>query len=373
MTTQHRADGGTDGGGSPWERVPAKVHEDLWEALRQGDEYTASGVVLDAVDAGVSVEDVLLGLIAPVQERIGAEWAANRITVAQEHTATAVNERVMAALAHHPAYRPPPPHRGRITVACVDGEWHSLPARLVAEVLRRRGWDVGFLGAHVPTPHLVADLHASAPRAVALSCSMPRHLPTAHRVVAACQAAGFPVLAGGRAFGPDGRHARTLGADGWAPNAQGAAEVLESGLAGSLPRPAHRPVDDLPHLADQEYSTVTRARQRLVRETLAALEDRFPPMRAYDDVQRERTAEDVAHVVDHLAAALYVDDDELFTSFVSWTADVLTTRGVPAESLDPTLDLLAAHLPDATPRAHRVLAAGRTALTTGLRPRPTAT
>jgi methanogenic corrinoid protein MtbC1 len=364
MTTHHHRTDGTTGtatvGAGPGGGVTQEVHERLWAALRDGDEYTASGVVMDAVEAGASVEEVLLDLIAPVQARIGAEWAANRITVAQEHTATAVNERVMAVLAH--THRPPAPHRGRITVACVDGEWHALPARLVAEVLRRRGWEVGFLGAHVPTPHLVAELHARAPRAVALSCSMPRHLPVAHRVVTACQAAGFPVLAGGRAFGPDGHHARALGADGWAPDARGAARVLESGLAGSLPRPAHQPVEDLPHLADQEYAAVTRARQRLVRQTLAGLADRFAPMREYTDTQRDRTAEDVAQVVDHLAAALYVDDDVLFSSFISWTADVLGARGVPAMSLDPTLDLLAATLPGGTPRAHRILTAGRTEL-----------
>ncbi|MEU6158972.1 cobalamin-dependent protein [Streptomyces sp. NPDC047130] len=363
MTQRHSEDRGAAPAQAPWEKVPLDVHERLWEALREGDEYTASGVVLDAVEDGLSVEDALLGLIAPAQVRIGAEWAANRITVAQEHTATAVNERVMAALAHHPAHRPPAPHLGRITVACVDGEWHALPARLVAEVLRRRGWEVGFLGAHVPTAHLVADLHASAPRAVALSCSLPRHLPTAHRVVAACQDAGFPVLAGGRAFGTDGRYARALGADGWAPDALGAADVLASGLAGSLPRPGHRPVDDLPHLADQEYAVVSRARQELVRSALAGLEERFPPMRTYSDVQRDRTAEDVAQIVDHLAAAVYVDDDALFTEFLTWTAEVLAARGVPAAGLIPTLDLLAAALPPGTPRARRVLAAGDRALT----------
>jgi hypothetical protein len=67
-------------------------------------------------------------------------------------------------------------------------------------------------------------------------------------------------------------------------------------------------------------------------------------------------------VVEHLTSALYVDDDALFTDFITWTAEVLTARGVPALSLGPTLDLLAAHLPSGAPRAHRVLTAGREAL-----------
>ena len=77
----------------------------------------------------------------------------------------------------------------------MDGEWHALPARLLSEVLRLRGWQVDFLGAQVPTPHLIAHLHQFGPDAVALSCMIPTRLPTAHAAITACQAAGVSVLA----------------------------------------------------------------------------------------------------------------------------------------------------------------------------------
>lgn len=235
------------------------------------------------------------------------------------------------------------------------------PARLLAEVLRLRGWRVDFLGAHVPTPHLIAHLHRTGPRAVALSSSIPTHLPTAHMAVTACQAAGVPVIAGGAAFGPDGRYARALGADGWAPDARGAAAVLERGLDRPGPPAVHRTVDHLPHLADQEYTIVAGTTHQLVKQTLADLEERFEPLRGYTERQRRHTAEDLAHIVEYLATSLYVADDELFTRFVLWTADILTARRVPARSLDPALDLLARQLKD-FPRACRTLARAREAL-----------
>ncbi|MBH0246509.1 cobalamin-dependent protein, partial [Streptomyces cavourensis] len=185
---------------------------DLWAAVTGRDEYRAADLVLTALDAGISAETVLLDVIAPVQARVGRAWQADRLTVAQEHAATAIAERVIAALAHHPAHRPAP-YGGRITVACVDQEWHALPARLLAEVLTLRGWRVDFLGAQVPTPHLVTHLHNTGADAVALSSSLATRLPTAHSAITACQAVGVPVLAGGAAFGPDGRYARLLGAD----------------------------------------------------------------------------------------------------------------------------------------------------------------
>ena len=340
----------------------ALTRERLWGAVLDGDEYAAGATAFAAVDAGTPVEDVLLEVIAPVQRRIGTEWAANRITVAQEHAATAINDRVIAALAHHPAGRREAT-AGRVTVACVDGEWHALPARLFAEVLRLRGWHVDFLGAQVPTPHLIAHLHQHAPDAVALSCSIPTRLPTAHAAITACQAAGTPVLAGGAAFGHDGRYARMLRADAWAPDARTAADLMADGFAGGRRAANHQPVDDLPHLADQEYTYVRTTASRMVEATVLGVEERFPAMRSYSEQQRQHTVEDIAHIVDFLAAALYTDDDELFAGFITWTSGILAARGVPAGSLRPALDLLGSQLRD-FPRSQRLLQAARTALTT---------
>ncbi|MER6693855.1 cobalamin B12-binding domain-containing protein [Streptomyces minutiscleroticus] len=327
--------------------------ERLWEAVSDGDEYAALDLAEEILDSGVDAESFLLDFVGAVQRRVGEEWAADRISVAQEHAATAVNERVVAALARHPAARPRTPGRGRIAVACVDGEWHALPARLVAEVLRLRGWQVDYLGAQVPTPHLIRHLHRTGPDVVALSGSLPTRLPTAHATITACQAASIPVIVGGAAFGPDGRYARLLGADHWAADARGAADHLaEHGLR--TPRPAHAPLDDLPHLADQEYTLVSRSSPQLVRAVLAGMEERFPQLREYTDLQRQHTAEDIAHIVDFLAVALYVDDGELLTGFMTWTAEVLAARGVPHRSLLPALDLLSDRLTD-FPRAAALL------------------
>ena len=343
------------------------LRERLWGAVIDRDEYAAVATVFAAVEAGVAPEDVLLDVIARVQHRIGTEWAANRISVAQEHAATAINDRVIAALSHHPACSRSA-HAGRVTVACVDGEWHALPARLLAEVLRLRGWDVDFLGAQVPTPHLIAHLHQHGPDAVALSCSIPTRLPTAHAAITACQAAGVPVLAGGAAFGADGRYARLLGADAWAPDARAAAGRLGQGFERPRLGATHQPIDDLPHLEDQEYTMVSATAAQLVKATVDDLADRFPAMRAYTDLQRHHTTEDIAHIVDFLATALYTDDDDLFTGFIAWTAEILAARGVPAASLHPALDLLAAQLKD-FPRTQRMLHAAIDSLT----PTPTPT
>jgi methanogenic corrinoid protein MtbC1 len=339
--------------------------QDLWDAVIDGDEYRAREVVLSALDLGVSRESVLLDVIGAVQRRVGQAWADARIGVAEEHAATAINERVIGTL---PPSRPSG-ELGRITVACVDGEWHALPARLLSEVLALRGFRVDYLGAQVPTQHLITHLHRTGPDAVALSGSLATRLPTAHATITACQAAGVPVIAGGAAFGPDGRYARLLGAEAWAADARTAADQL---AARPLPRPKppHLVVDDLPHLADQEYTMVSRTVAQLVKATLTGLESRLPAVRGYSEAQRQHTAEDIRHIVEFLATALYISDTELFTSFLGWTADILAARSVPADTLLPTLELLSAELRD-FPRASALLTAAHTRLAGSVHGGPT--
>ena len=327
--------------------------ERLWAAVVDGDQFAASEAVISAYEGGMSAEDVLLDVIGAVQRRVGVEWAANRLSVAQEHAATAINDRVITVLTQ--LCPRPAQSRGRVTVTCVDGEWHALPARLLAETLTLRGFRVDYLGAQVPTPHLITHLHRTGADAVALSSSIATRLPTAHATITACQATGTPVIAGGAAFGPDGRYATQLGADAWEPNARAAADRL---AAGPLPRPELGLTDVLPHLADQEYTMVCRTSAQLVKAVFTGLDDRYPAMRSYTEAQRSRTAEDIAHIVEFLATGLYVDDDDLFTGFIAWTGDILAARGVPAASLLPTLELLGGELRD-FPRATRLLAAAR--------------
>ncbi|MCZ4119793.1 cobalamin-dependent protein [Streptomyces sp. H39-S7] len=341
--------------------------QEFFTALADMDEYRATDIVHRAADSGLTRQQILLQVIAPAQAQVGEEWAAGRFTVAREHAATAISDRAIAALGRHRAGAERGT-RGRVTVACVDGEWHALPARLVAETLQLRGWQVDFLGAHVPTAHLIAHLHATGPDAVALSCSLATRLPTAHATITACQAAGVPVLVGGAAFGTDGRFAKLLGADAWAPDADSAAARLEE------PGPVQLPYPDLgghftalPHLADQEYTLLSRSRRQLTEHTMTGLQDKVPAMSAYTEQQREHTREDVGHIVDFLIAAVYVDQAQVLGDFLAWTSAILEARNVPARSLLAALDVIAAQLRD-FPRTLAIIDAARSAVTTTSRP-----
>ncbi|MER7459618.1 cobalamin-dependent protein [Micromonospora sp. NPDC126480] len=334
---------------------PAAAWFQYLHCLAEADEYAAIDVATGLLDAGVSAERVLLDLVAPAQAEVGERWARNEWSVAQEHAATHISERVVAAVA---AYADPRPTGGRVVVACLDGEWHALPPRLVAEVLRLRGWQVTFLGASVPAAHLVSYLHRHDAHAVALACALPMRLPHAHRMIEACRRSDVPVVVGGRGFGADGRWARQLGV-AWAPDAPTAADLVADERALRATPPA-----ELSHLADDEYASLVKRRGELIESGLAELRDRMPATRDYTPAQLDSTVSDLGYIVDFLAAALYVDDGSLFTEFVDWLVDILTSRRVPAAAVGLTLGHFAAELRD-FPRAARFLAAGRAVTTAG--------
>jgi methanogenic corrinoid protein MtbC1 len=139
----------------------------------RGDRRAALHFVDRLVHEGHSVADIQQHVIAAAQRQIGRMWEESRIGVAQEHMATAISQLALAQLYR---YAQPLPARGRkVVVACVEGELHEFPARLVADALDLAGYDTRFLGADVPTGSLLAVLEQESPNLLALSITMPFH------------------------------------------------------------------------------------------------------------------------------------------------------------------------------------------------------
>lgn len=171
-----------------------------------GDRREALRLVLDeGLAAGIAVPVLELDVIRAAQREVGRLWEENRISVAQEHVATAISQLVLAHL-----YRdlPRAAARGRsVAVACVEGELHDLGARMVADFLEMDGYDVDFLGANVPSESLVAHVRERRPDLVALSATMAHHLPALQTVLGRlCDTMGgdYPVAVGGGALAAGG-------------------------------------------------------------------------------------------------------------------------------------------------------------------------
>lgn len=204
------------------------------DRLLAGDASGAWLIAENALLAG-RPQDVYLQIVGPSLRTIGDQWESGRITVADEHRATAVALGLMGRLG--PLFgRRGRRRSGSVLLAGAETDPHVIPVLMVGDLLRAEGFDIIQLGADVPVEHLVALATTVEPLAVGLSVS------TDHALVHAGRAAtqlhdrlpGVQVLVGGPAVTSEAT-ARAAGADGWATDASGAAELvlrLAGGAAG---------------------------------------------------------------------------------------------------------------------------------------------
>jgi MerR family transcriptional regulator, light-induced transcriptional regulator len=136
---------------------PAQADQ-LYAAITGGQE-TRARHWLARLAAGATLTDLCEHVIAPALRRIGEDWAAGRVSIAQEHRASAICERLIAQHTAQPPGRP----RGCAVVTTPPGERHALPALIAAACLRQDHWHVHHLAADLPIPEvtrLAADVNA---------------------------------------------------------------------------------------------------------------------------------------------------------------------------------------------------------------------
>jgi methanogenic corrinoid protein MtbC1 len=139
-------------------------------AFYAGDIEFALTIVRAAGDAIAAVA-VLDDVLAPAMHDIGALWERNEITVADEHLATAMGQRLLTAIA--PALIvAPASSRETILLATPASERHTMGLLMANDVLYGAGYDTVLLGAGVPDVALGAALERHRPSVVGLSATM---------------------------------------------------------------------------------------------------------------------------------------------------------------------------------------------------------
>jgi len=213
MRESSRESGGTDTSGS---RVAglASLRARYLAAQLAGDRGEAQRIVVDdGLGEGFTVDELQAAVIEQAQKEIGRLWEQDRISVAEEHLATAISQVVLSQLFVRGKLEP---RNGRkVVVACVQGELHDFPARLVADALDRAGFEVRFLGSDVPTDSLCALVEKEKPALLALSVTMSFNLANVAAVTRAVRAGGqrLMIAVGGHALGETSLSADELGAD----------------------------------------------------------------------------------------------------------------------------------------------------------------
>ncbi len=203
------------------------------DALLKADRRTAWQLIMEAVEQGVSIKSLYRDVFERVQREVGRLWQTNRINVAQEHFCTAVTQMIMSQL--YPYLFSGQRKDLRAITCCISGELHELGARMVADYLEMEGWDSYYFGANTPVESVVRSVQDLCPHVVAISATMTFHVSRVATLVQTLRELDggkrLRIMVGGYPFNIAPELWRTIGADGYAPDAEGAIAVAHELVA----------------------------------------------------------------------------------------------------------------------------------------------
>jgi hypothetical protein len=313
--------------------IPAETADLYWRDAFAGRGKEASRVALALLDDGMSSDDIVNDLLASAQRAVGERWLHNECTVADEHLVSGATQKALDAVA---LSIDPTATDGLIVVACAEGDWHSLPAQMLAELLRA---------------HVLSLLDRRPPDALAVSCNLPIFFTGVTRLADVAHGHGVPVIAGGRALGDGPDRALRLGADGWASRIDGALTVLRD-WQRNPPTLATDPIR-----LDPRALQLERRAPEVGASAYVALAAAYPDMGTYNADQLARTSEDLVYITRFIAAGRLVDDPTVVSEFFAWLVNLLTARGIPAGAVTAGLRALAPLIEEVDPEAAPLVAA----------------
>jgi diguanylate cyclase (GGDEF)-like protein/PAS domain S-box-containing protein len=172
------------------------------DAMLEGQRQTALDIIEDTIRSGARHLDIYVDVIAEALHKVGTLWEQNKISVAQEHVATAIAQFVIASISDRPARTPS--DRGMMVVTGVAGERHQIGANLVAEAMERHGWRVRFLGTNLPHGAVLEMTENISAEVLCISTTLVANLPSTVELVNAVRAklgqTAPRIVLGGAAF-----------------------------------------------------------------------------------------------------------------------------------------------------------------------------
>ncbi|MCX6044323.1 MAG: MerR family transcriptional regulator [Chloroflexi bacterium] len=217
------------------------------------DEQHAEQIISQAC-AIFSVETVCLEIIQQGLAKIGENWYKGKITVQQEHFASALAIRRMEALL---AATPTPTRPGRILVGCPSEEVHTFAPLLLSLLLRRRGWDILFLGGNVPMQNMLLTVQTAKPILVILTAQQLYTAANLYEMAQMLYKERIPLAFGGKVFSEIPDLPQRIAGHYLGDRLEEATQAVEQVMALPRPQPAAKTVPPAYQAAAAQF----RARQ----------------------------------------------------------------------------------------------------------------
>lgn len=198
-------------------------------AILTGDHRSCLEIARQSIDSGMDVIPFYLNIVQPAMTEVGMLWERGKISVAQEHLASAIVGRVMATTSMTDVTHEKVISKAVITSA--PNEFHEIGAWMISDIFEHEGWNVRYLGANTPMKDLLEMLRSFQPNILALSVTMPFNILNAEEIISAIKVDdelnSVRIVVGGRAFSDAEELWKSTGADCYAANAQQLKALLQ--------------------------------------------------------------------------------------------------------------------------------------------------
>lgn len=168
-----------------------------WVAECMNFNETGAEQTLNQAFSMFPVESVCVEVLQKGMSEIGGLWYENRASVQQEHFASGLAMRRLDALL---IASPAPSRPFTVLVGCPTSEWHTFTPLMLALFLRRRGINVIYLGANVPSTRFVETVNIVRANLVILVAQTLASAAYLQHTANALSNKGITVGYGGRIF-----------------------------------------------------------------------------------------------------------------------------------------------------------------------------
>ncbi len=202
------------------------------EAIMDTDRDRALQVVREALERGVTPEEIVFGVVIPSIELMMKSISENLgVSLAQHYIAAQIASEVVEELV--PRLAVSPETIGRVVIGTSQGDFHGLGKRIVIGCLKAMMVESIDLGLNVPPERFVEEAVAHDAQIIGISSMMVHTAQGANGCRKVRQILGerglearIKIVVGGAPyrFNPD--LFRTVGADAWAENGITAGKVI---------------------------------------------------------------------------------------------------------------------------------------------------
>lgn len=195
----------------------ADLVQQYTHSILSGDRIQAQKLVFGALDQGRTIRDVYLNILQPSLYEVGRRWEIGQISIAQEHLATAITQSVLSAI--YAQVTLPASLDQHAVVACLQGNFHEIGPRMLADFLQMAGYNARFLGTDTSFDHLTEMIQTLKPSVVGLPATTQSQVDNVKRAIDRIRAdfASYRpvIMVGGLAFNLVDGLWKTIEADLW--------------------------------------------------------------------------------------------------------------------------------------------------------------